>query len=241
MINFFRKTRLKLAKDNSIIKYSKYAIGEIGLVVIGILIALQINNWNTNKLSEAKELNLLIELNSNLETNIKNLENDITLQKRGAWCIDYLIEHLDNKRPYYDSLDVYFHEADFAPDVLLTSSAFKTIQSIGLDLIKSDSLRREIINLFELSYPFLMQETRRLEDQLWPAVVVPMYQKHFRNMEAKFIPIDYKSLLEDEEFLNMLSRRGTMRKQSTRLKETATEQTHQVIQSIEKELEERRS
>ena len=68
-------------------------------MVIGILIALLINNWNTNKLSEAKELNLLIELNSNLETNIKNLENDITLQKRGALCLDYLFGHLDNKRP----------------------------------------------------------------------------------------------------------------------------------------------
>lgn len=49
MINFFRKTRKKLADDNKFLKYSRYAIGEILLVVIGILIALSINNWNEGK------------------------------------------------------------------------------------------------------------------------------------------------------------------------------------------------
>jgi len=44
MINFFRKTRKKLADDNRPLKYARYAVGEIVLVVIGILIALQINN-----------------------------------------------------------------------------------------------------------------------------------------------------------------------------------------------------
>ncbi len=49
MINFFRKIRHKLADNNQFFKYSKYAIGEIVLVVIGILIALSINNWNEQK------------------------------------------------------------------------------------------------------------------------------------------------------------------------------------------------
>ena len=48
MIPFFRKIRKTLADDNKPIKYLRYAIGEIVLVVIGILIALQINNWNEN-------------------------------------------------------------------------------------------------------------------------------------------------------------------------------------------------
>lgn len=46
MIPFFRKIRKTLADDNKPIKYFRYAIGEVVLVVIGILIALQINNWN---------------------------------------------------------------------------------------------------------------------------------------------------------------------------------------------------
>ena len=46
MINFFRKTRKKLADDNKPLKYMRYAFGEIILVVLGILIALQIKNYN---------------------------------------------------------------------------------------------------------------------------------------------------------------------------------------------------
>ena len=49
MINFFRKKRKKLADENKAAKYARYAIGEIVLVVIGILIALSINNWNENR------------------------------------------------------------------------------------------------------------------------------------------------------------------------------------------------
>ena len=49
MIKFFRKIRHQLLSENRVSKYILYAIGEIVLVVVGILIALQINNWNENK------------------------------------------------------------------------------------------------------------------------------------------------------------------------------------------------
>ena len=56
MINYFRRIRKKLADDNKPIKYARYAIGEIVLVVIGILIALQINNWNQNQQQKKVEI-----------------------------------------------------------------------------------------------------------------------------------------------------------------------------------------
>lgn len=59
MIKFFRKIRQRLINENRISKYLLYAIGEIILVVIGILIALQINNWNENRKS-AKQENLYL-------------------------------------------------------------------------------------------------------------------------------------------------------------------------------------
>ena len=60
MIKFFRHIRRSLINQNNMGKYFKYAIGEILLVVIGILIALQINNWNETRKEQALELDYLI-------------------------------------------------------------------------------------------------------------------------------------------------------------------------------------
>jgi len=54
MINFFRNIRRQLANENRFQKYFRYAFGEILLVVIGILIALQVNNWNEQRKQDAQ-------------------------------------------------------------------------------------------------------------------------------------------------------------------------------------------
>ncbi|MCJ7468295.1 MAG: hypothetical protein MUO53_16570, partial [Maribacter sp.] len=115
----------------------------------------------------------------------------------------------------------------------LTSSAFETMKSTGLDIIRSDSLRQAILTLFEVDYPTLMQETRRLEDQLWPAVVTPLYQKHFKSKNNLWIPNDYDHWLKDIEFFNMLSFRGTLRKNSTVIKTQTAQKTEAVIKLID--------
>ena len=216
----------------------KYGFETIA-VIVGILAAFALDSWNDERQLEKTERNLLMEMQSNLQTNIVNLEHDIAIQIRGLWCIDYIIDHFENKRPFHDSIPYLLSEAEYIPDVVLTSSAFETLKSYGLELIKSDSLRREVIYLFEVVYPTLMQETRRLEDQLWPAVVTPMYQKHFRRTKDRAIPNNYDMLLEDEEFLNMLSFRGVLREQSTTKKRVVSQQTADLIRLIENSVEHR--
>ena len=66
MINFFRKVRKQLADDNKPLKYMRYAIGEIVLVVVGILIALSINNWNEDRKLETVEINILKGIRQNI-------------------------------------------------------------------------------------------------------------------------------------------------------------------------------
>ena len=82
MLPFFRKIRWRLAQDNQFFKYSRYAIGEIVLVVIGILIALQINTWNEESKLKSKERKSLIELRKDLNQNLNDIDvNIISLQK----------------------------------------------------------------------------------------------------------------------------------------------------------------
>ena len=77
MIKFFRKIRQNLLMENKTGKYFKYAIGEIVLVVIGILIALQINNWNENRKQASKTKHLIERLIIETKQNIQNIKLEI--------------------------------------------------------------------------------------------------------------------------------------------------------------------
>jgi hypothetical protein len=80
MISFFRKIRQDLLANSQFFKYLKYAIGEIVLVVLGILIALYINNWNEEKKVRVKFDEVLIDVEQELEHNISYLKNNVTPQ-----------------------------------------------------------------------------------------------------------------------------------------------------------------
>ena len=77
MLPFFRKIPWRFAQDKQFLKYSRYAVGEIVLVVIGILIALYINNWNEERKNEKKILKILSEVQRDLLSNLQNIERTI--------------------------------------------------------------------------------------------------------------------------------------------------------------------
>jgi hypothetical protein len=68
MIRFFRNIRQKLAAENKVMAYMRYAIGEIMLVVIGILIELQVNNWNEIRKERLVEIKYLKNLKHDLQS-----------------------------------------------------------------------------------------------------------------------------------------------------------------------------
>jgi predicted small secreted protein len=81
MIKFFRKIRYNLMEQNKTSKYFKYAIGEIILVVIGILIALQINTWNQKRIDKNQEREVITKLHKDFKENKKNLKGFIISNK----------------------------------------------------------------------------------------------------------------------------------------------------------------
>ncbi len=98
MIPYFRKIRKRFADDNKPAKYMRYAIGEIALVVIGILIALSINNWNEANKTRNKELIYLSNIKEDLILNITSLEEFIAAREQTVQSVDSLIEYFEGKR-----------------------------------------------------------------------------------------------------------------------------------------------
>ncbi len=93
MLHFFRKIRHDLIANNKFYKYLKYAIGEIILVILGILIALSINNWNENQKKEMKTLNDLLNLIEALNDDIASIESNLIFNKTRLRGIFYIIKH----------------------------------------------------------------------------------------------------------------------------------------------------
>ena len=108
MIPFYRKIRKKLADDNQFLKYSRYAIGEIVLVVVGILIALQINNWNENQKTKNKELAYLESIKTDLLLNVDELNNFLELRDSCVVSCNRVLDYYEGELAL-DLVDFNFH------------------------------------------------------------------------------------------------------------------------------------
>ena len=82
MITFFRKIRQKLFVENKFRKYLLYAIGEVTLVMIGILLAFQANQWKENKAERELEIKLITEINNGLKSDLIDVKINHVWQKR---------------------------------------------------------------------------------------------------------------------------------------------------------------
>ena len=100
MLKLWRRLRLKLIGQGNLKRYLIYAIGEILLVMVGILLALQVNNWNEIRKERKQEINLLIRLQSDLESNlseVNNLYKITTIRSQAKDSILFFLNDPDEK------------------------------------------------------------------------------------------------------------------------------------------------
>ena len=115
MIPFFRKIRKKMADDNRPLKYARYAIGEIVLVVIGILIALQINNWNQERIQASELEDLKKSISSAIKSDIKYLNLIRTGRKDIGEKVDSVFNNYINvQKPKLVFIDYAYVSNTFA-------------------------------------------------------------------------------------------------------------------------------
>ena len=152
MIKFFRKIRQKLLSENKFSKYLLYAVGEIILVVIGILIALQINTWSENQKIKKEEKILITGLIQNIEDDIKSLT---TVTKQDSINIDanrILLSALKNDsiRRNKPLLKQKIYQAAFLSKLKPNQIIFNQIQFSGkLIYILNDSIKNEILSYYD--------------------------------------------------------------------------------------------
>jgi hypothetical protein len=216
MISFFRKIRQKLLQKNQVTRYLAYAVGEILLVVIGILIALQINTWNENQKNKSKEKliikNLHLEFQKNKEKLQASIEHHQAILGSTQMIMDLIAEQDANLNKYnLDSLlEKSLDYLDYSPSQSVLSDL---ISSGNLNLITSEELRTLIFD-----WGTVVDEKKEAFDtldEINQTLVLSYLVKNVSmknidsygilnsNKKSKFKP-DMKKLLQDMEFENTM-------------------------------------
>jgi hypothetical protein len=255
MLRFFRQIRQRLLTDNPsdqarragrLSKYFLYAIGEIALIVIGILLAFYLDNINAEKQAREVETELLKELKSNLLSNIEILERTLKTEAEYLSYNEMILDYLDNKKPYDEKLDrafgVYFWTVTTNP----VRGGYEFLKSKGIDFITNDRLRNRISFIFETEFSILKNENEVWSNNLQQNISYPYHVKHFRryysnedkNTEAELAkPFEYKSLLDDAEFKSINSEIISNRKWNVNSLKKLLREIQELIVQIDKELE----
>jgi hypothetical protein len=204
MIRLFKKDKKKFIYSRKIRSYLAYSIGEIILVVIGILIAVYINNWDLNQLKQNNGVKALKIVKRDLQTEKYVLED---FKKRYSYTRKYLIDILyNNKTDNLDSLK--FH---FGPYVhYKMNSEYISLKSSGkLNLISNSKLRSKLVNFYEVYYSIykeLEEEHKFFIDKRVNDYFFNQFPSDTSNfVDSKFV----KSKLNDQTFKKILDQQIT--------------------------------
>ena len=154
MIKFFSKIRQNSIKDNKMIIYLKYAIGEIVLVVIGILIALSINSWNQDRVNKKNENKYLDDIKKELQGNIGlsnyYFNNNLTKKIEGLTLAKKYCEQKIQDQDTLDFLNKVSYGAVMSTGITFfsTKSYDELINTGNFQLITHDSLKNEVKNYY---------------------------------------------------------------------------------------------
>ena len=146
MINFFRKIRQRLLTENKFSKYLIYTIGEIVLVVIGILIALQINNWNEEQKLIRDERIILISLKTDFMSNSEKITNVLQAQSEQKSTIVAYLKYINSDRKIIgDSLALKFWwTTAYRPFYSTDGTLNSLLNSSRIDLVKNNTLKEKL-------------------------------------------------------------------------------------------------
>ena len=213
MIKFFRKIRQKLLSENKVSKYLLYAIGEIVLVVVGILIALSINNWNEERKQNNNELHLLVSLLSDLKFNQDEIIGIRGVTKSKIKSANVLLNNLELLSISEDSLKSVSEDISRGGIFNNANTTYKSISNNSGVTISNSELRQQVILLYERHFTNI-HIRERSASTFRNDYYRPLTLKYFKysesiqknlfgnNSNSVNTPINVQELSKNNEYIN---------------------------------------
>ena len=225
-------------EKNKVTSYLLYAIGEIVLVVAGILIAVQIDDWNENRKSSNIEIEILKGIQSDL---VKNEQRIMYMMSYDSMIVkknNALLKVLNDKSSIYnDSLSIYFADIFQYSTFFPQRMGYENLKTYGLDIIKNDSLRLNIIELFEETYSQHIHIGERKSQASFEANRLLNKYLYTINFKRQRIPSDFEAIKENQEIKNVISYLTEDRRAMGYQSIYMLDKTKLLINSINKEIE----
>jgi len=216
-----------------------YAVGEIVLVVIGILIALQINNWNENRKDRVEEQKILTSLGQDFDLNIKNLDSTLSLlpemEERSIRVLSFVGASKDSLEAM-DPLSLI--RTTYQLTKIVDGTVSSVLSSNKLELIKNDSLKKlltsypastEYFKKREANLEKIIIEIQRpiIENYISLTDLLPNENPLYANIKSNVLKSDYLGLMNDLKWQNVLMNRyyatQELREATMQLKQKSTE------------------
>jgi len=178
MIKFFRHIRKQLLGEGETAKYLKYAIGEILLVVLGILIALQINNWNENRKAHAMSKTYLAEIIKDLESDISEFNRQISGINKDIQLEEWALNQMNYNASQVDSLWLSF--GGWYYNYKVNDRTFQKIQNAAeSNLVGFDSVYQKIIDYYSVRKEYVDRHAD------WDEKEVSERQTYMKDLETE--------------------------------------------------------
>ena len=220
----------------------KYLL-ELIVITAGVLGAFALNSWNEENKSLQQSRDILIDVKENVDLNTAQFQKDIETNKEVINSIDIILTNLTVTKVYTDSLEKHFRYASWWATAIWRSSGYEALIDHGVDIVESKELSNSIVELFEITYPLIAENTRLAEGN-WIAIL-PSWLEHIDRDASDFTsaaehgarPFDYQELLESRVFRSMLTFMRSQRLVEIHLRESAIEKNQELIELINMELE----
>lgn len=250
MIPFFRRIRQSLLMKNKTVQYLTYAIGEIILVVIGILIALQINTWNEDRIARKKETKILQTLLEDLRTAKSYSLNTIKLEELNTEQYRRVLIGGESRKqflesPYIDTLFLAIIWNVSGGDAPFINS-FSDLKNAGqTSQISKEEIRSGFTSLENKTIALNKQLADRLSVQQMQGDNLAIESMNFVQMvnskdkEEQFEVAarnDYAELLSDQRILNLIAAKYNLSRTAIRDRRSLLAEIEKLIALIEDEL-----
>lgn len=183
----------------------RYAFGEVLLIVVGILVALAISDWNDRRIERLQELAMLGEVRNALETDIAALQGRLHETRLAIGQMGELASRLEANRLHDEETNSLFGAVYGVRLVNLSTAPYETLKSVGLQTVSNRELRAILAYIFDQHYERLEGE-HEIEIEITLNVMRPYFLEHFVDLRfwENATPIDYDKVVNDTYFENIL-------------------------------------